>query len=155
MSATGADEARDAMQWAVSQLPFVTDAGSAYVAARKTFLAATDVEDAASKLLELTIAAERLAEAAADVEKNARLALATYMEEVGAPDVTTMHHRASMAKKSSFASEDQPDLTPQDCMTKPAPDRKLILEKLKRGEDVPGWSLRIPNAMSLRITARK
>lgn len=149
------DAARDALLNVVRNAASVRNAGSAYIAVQKTALESRDCEEAASRVLELIAAAETLEACAGDVKDAARQALATYIEETGAPDVITMHHRAAMAKQKAFASADQPDLTPPEYMTQPHPDRSLILKDLNKGIDVPGWSLRIPNARTLRITARK
>jgi hypothetical protein len=152
----GADEARAALRNALSAAygP-VYACGVTFAKAQKECAVMTDLENLMCSAVGLIVAAEALKSAADNAEKCARAALAATFQETGAPEVVTMHFRAAMAAKSSFASADQPDLTPVEYMTTPQPDRNLIKDTLKKGINVPGWSLRIPNAQTLRITKRK
>lgn len=151
-----ADDARDALHKTLdAAYAPVRAAGAGYAQAQKAAMAQTDIVEAMSAALTLAVAAEALKDAATEAEKSARAALATAIEDTGAPEVLTMHHKAYMSRKASFVSVNQPDMVPDEFWNKPTPDKKAIKDALEKGDDVPGCTLIIPNGMTLNIRSRK
>lgn len=152
----GADTARDALHRALEGAynPAVA-AGTAFAKAWSVAKRTTDIEAAMSAAIDMVIAAEALEEAAWGAAKAAREALAQAIQETGAPEAVTMHHKAYLAKKAAWVSVDQPDMLPAWYWNAPTPDKKAIKAAIEHGDDVPGCTLVRPNEQSLVIRARK
>lgn len=153
---SGADQATAAIHKAARGVYApVHAAGVAYVKAHQAAMGTADVEDAMRSMVELIVAAEGLKDAATEAERSARSALATAIQDTGAPEVATMHHKAYLSRKSAWVSVDQSDLLPPEFWNKPTPDKKAIKDAIEHGSDVPGCTLVRPNDMTLSIRARK
>lgn len=130
-------------------------AGAAFAQTQKEVANAPELDQVMSAALSLIVAAEGLKDAAEAAEKSARTALATAIQETGAPEVITLHHKAYMSSKAAFVSVEQPDMVPADFWNQPTPNKKAIKEAIERGEDVPGCTLIRPNGQTLNIRSRK
>jgi len=133
----------------------VYGAGISYAKAQSQLIKSSDLIETMRHVLALIVAAEHLADMAAEASKSLRSVLAEQIAETGADDVVTMHHKAYLARKGAWVSVDQADMIPAAFMAPPIPDKKAIKAALEVGEDVPGCSLVRPNEQTLVIRSRK
>jgi hypothetical protein len=151
-----ADEARGALLQALAEAfgPTVT-AGADLFAAKKAVMAADDIEPAMQGALTMLLAMERLKDAATEAEKSIRTALSAAIQDTGAPEVITLHHKAYLSRKAAWVSVDQQDMVPPEFFNPPTPDKKAIKAAIEAGQDVPGCSIVRPNDTSLVVRSRK
>ena len=152
-----ADKARVAMTDAVSHAnASVINAGRLLISKVNAIQGHEDIVLAMESVLEVVVAAEQLGENVKAFEEACRNALATCIDETGAPEVVTKHHKATMARKPAFVAIDGEFRSEDDRFwNAPTPNKKAIKEALEAGEVVPGCELRRPNSLTLRITTRK
>jgi hypothetical protein len=107
--------------------------------------------------VDVVVASEALHRAAIAAETAARASLAAAMESSGATTIAAEHQTAHLARKPAFLSIADETLIPRDYFVQPPPqlDKRALKSALTDGQEVPGVSLAIPNAMSLVIRARK
>ena len=129
-------------------------AGAALAKAQQELLATTDVVAAMGHTLALIIAAEHLADMAAEAAKSLRSVLAEQIVETSSDDVVTMRHKAYIARDAAWVSVDQPDLVPKQ-YAKETHDKRAIKADMDKGIDVPGCTLVAPNSSHLVIRNRK
>jgi hypothetical protein len=107
-------------------------------------------------VLDVIVAGEQLAENVAAFNEACRSALAQCIDDTGAPEVVTKHHKATMARKPAFVSIEGDFCSEDDRFwNTPTPNKRAIKEALEAGEDVPNCTLVRPNALTLRISTRK
>jgi hypothetical protein len=117
---------------------------------------AADLEPAMAEALEIIISGEQLADTVTQFNEHCRAALAACIDDTGCPEVVTLHHKATMARKPAFVSIDGMFRSDDGRFwNAPTPNKRAIKEALEAGEAVPGCELRRPNSMTLRITTRK
>ena len=152
-----ADKARVAMTDAVSVAnASVINAGRVLVSKVSAIQGHEDVVLAMERVLEVIVAAEQLGENVKAFEEACRNALANCIDDTGAPEIVTKHHKATMARKPAFVAIEGEFKSEDDRFwNEPTPNKRAIKEALEAGEEVPGCELRRPNSLTLRITTRK
>jgi len=152
-----ADKARVAMTDAVAQAnASVINAGRLLISKVNAVQGHEDIVLAMESVLDVIVAAEQLGENVKAFEEACRNALATCIDETGAPEVMTKHHKATMARKPAFVAIEGEFQSEDDRFwNEPTPNKKAIKEALEDGEIVPGCEIRRPNSLTLRITTRK
>src|SRR5690242_14395384 len=100
-----ADKARVAMTDAVAQAnASVINAGRLLISKVSATQGHDDIVLAMESVLEVIVAAEQLGENVKAFEEACRNALTTCIDETGAPEVMTKHHKATMARKPAFVA---------------------------------------------------
>jgi hypothetical protein len=158
MSTTFADSLAIALKGRVAAAAqSVGVAGRAFTYATQAVSKAADVVDVMRAAVEAVIAADGLHAAADMAVREARDALAEAMEASGCTTITAEHHAAGLSRKPAFLNIADESVIPRDFYTQPPPqlDKRALKSALTDGQEIPGVSLAVPNAMSLVIRARK
>jgi hypothetical protein len=131
----------------------VGNAGRGFTMTTKAVAQVSDLEEMMRATLDAVVAAETLHKAADASVKDLRAALQEAIDASGCAAVQTMHHTASLKRKSAFVTYSDRSLVPHDYYVERL-DEKAVLSALKDGLPVPGASLAQPNAMVLAIRSR-
>ena len=151
------DKARVVMTDAVSEAYApVVNAGRVLANALRAMQGHEDLEEAMRSVLAIIVSGEQLGENVKAFAEASRTALAACIDDTGCPEVVTLHHKATMARKPPFVSIEGEFQSEDDRFwNPPTPNKKAIKEALEAGEEVPGCEIRRPNSLTLRITTRK
>ena len=151
------DKARVAMTDAVSEAYApVVNAGRVLANALRAMQGHEDLEEAMRSVLAIIVAGEQLGENVKAFAEASRTALATCIDDTGCPEVVTLHHKATMARKPAFVSiSGKPQLDAR-FYNEPTYNKVELKKALEDGEEVhPDVQLMRPNSMTLRILTRK
>lgn len=129
----------------------------AYGNALRSLRGASDLMDQMQATAALILAAEALEDAASDVAKKARAALAETMMETGGTQFRTETHTVSAATKPARVVVTDTAAIPITLMRQPppAPDLHAIHKLLSEGKQVPGTQLIDNGEPVLRFLAKK
>jgi hypothetical protein len=152
---SGASEAVVALQGAAREAYRATHlAGSHFHRQHADVQATTELMAVMARFVDLIGAVEELHRAADLAVASLRKTLAAQMDATGCPQVYGAVSAAHMARKPAVVSIDEVMLVPKQYLRE-VPDKKLILEALKIGQEVPGATLIRPNELSLVLRSRK
>jgi hypothetical protein len=155
---SGASEVVAALQEAVAATAqSVGSAGRNFTKAVQAVSQSDDVILTLQAMVDLVVATRDLHKAADAAVERVQTALAEQMEMSGATTITAQHQSAHLARKPAFLNIADEALIPRNFYVQPEPqlDKRALKSALTDGQEIPGVSLAIPNAMSLVIRARK
>lgn len=132
-------------------------AGANYAQCHAAMMKQGDVVLAMSAAVDLLVAAEELAEKAAQCAEHLRTAMREAIDDTGAPNVQAAHHTAHLARKPAYITIGDPSKVPgQYWDTPPAKINNARLRAdLQAGIKVESVSLTPSNERTLVVKARK